>query len=872
MQLAKQLIPANPVVSNLSDAVAKALGPFRLPRATTARMLSPKGGVVIQGSLFDDLEMQDPVPWDDVTDGILRDITAAPWKSVDLETTGLTPTSEEQTFGAKELATGIDPSLRIRVVAIVIPDGRGGVRKLGFDLDLLPGDQRQAIARACLSKTIIGHNVGFDLYWLSEYAGEGFAPDRVIDTMVIGRALRPEVPLIQAKMVTDSSLPEDLRQNASEIFTQDRSGWSLSDLALALLRRPLDKSLQGPKNWCKRTLTLADYEYGTGDAVTTLEVLRQILGCVAGEDVLKKYEDVRSNSSVMRLVEPQVPDVVRMRSKGMPWKVEQASKYVSSQQAKVKAFVEKLLMMEPTLAPWRGNIESMTDGIKADLKKAVGQAFQSRGLVLETTAKSGDLKIGEKDLRRARAQQIPEAMELFTTWVGIQKAKKAANMALDFCSYAQRSGDGCIHSLMGPGPVTGRLAAAEPNVQQCPGDKGFRECVAANDGHFMTAADYSALDMRVGAALAVRAQVRIQEAFEGKRDVEPDLLECIKRVKTDAVSLEDAIREEAEAVTAFKRFKDKRDEVSRVHDASQLYWHRYRALQRKALLARFTRCLAFVQTKARAAGTPEWSSLRDAFDVPNMDIHTWTALSMTGRDPSALFRGMTNEQIAEGLSGYKKELGDIRKTGKVGNLSLLYAMQTYGLQEAAAKNYDIHWTYEEADKVRNDWLASYVEVDLWHAWTELTPYTVVNVPDSDKGGRMAKKTVYSSQTLGGRTIYAFSLNAALSYEDQSTGADILGTVMHELSDNYPEIFACIVNQIHDEVLFEIPDYLTEEYEATIARVMSECAERFTMQYGVHCEASPATGYSWLKDPLDVPVHLNFKRSQPEQAQRMSRKP
>ena len=47
-------------------------------------------------------------------------------------------------------------------------------------------------------------------------------------------------------------------------------------------------------------------------------------------------------------------------------------------------------------------------------------------------------------------------------------------MALEVVGYAERSLDGRVRALLSHGPITGRLAASEPNVQQWPRDQLFR--------------------------------------------------------------------------------------------------------------------------------------------------------------------------------------------------------------------------------------------------------------------------------------------------------------------------------------------------------------------------------------------------------------
>ena len=296
-----------------------------------------------------------------------------------------------------------------------------------------------------------------------------------------------------------------------------------------------------------------------------------------------------------------------------------------------------------------------------------------------------------------------------------------------------------------------------------------------------------------------------------------------------------------------KQLQHNKDKLDPALEIPRSYWETYRDLKRKLLLASFQRCLAFVRQKCKERQTDTWGSLRDAFAIPGMDIHTWTALAMMGKDPSAIFSGLPNDEVAALLKKHKKELGDKRQTGKVGNLSLLYAMQSQGLKDAAAKMYNIHWTLEEADTVRKDWLASYVEIDLWHKWTALCPAARVRIPDPERGGKVVSKDVFASYTLGDRLIYAFGLNAALSYEDQSTGADILGRVMETLRRDHHPIFTCVINQVHDEIVFELPDEHVVEYTKTVEQVMVDCANHFLMPYGIPGECSPATGQVWLKD-------------------------
>jgi hypothetical protein len=802
-----------------------------------------------------DMDYTDPVThqmvaWAPYSRELVDRIAAAPWKVVDVETSGLNPASKEQNFTGKELRSGVDPTLRLRVMTVLyqLAGTATGIDVQAFDFDALTSAERSAVCGAALTNVVIAHNAGFDAYWMRCHSK--VEPKLLLDTMLLARELYSEQPLILARMCGDENEEFEFQQAAIATMTQGRSGWSLADLVLTRLRKILPKDLQGPKNWCKPFLTQADFGYATDDVRYTYQLILSLLDI--GEldtdvDLVQRYYEKRAAKPTLKLLEPQVWDVVLMREHGMPWNKDEAEAYVVSQWQKVKQFAADIVRLEPELTKHEARLGNAEEGVSAELKQAIGDAFLRRGLVLDTTDKTGAFKIGEKDLRRVKAQVNDDARILFDAWVGLNRAKKAGGMAREVTAFAERSGDGRLHPNTGHGPATGRLSSSEPNCQQFPRDQGFRNGVRAKAGHKIVASDYSALDMRVGAALAIRAQREIFETYMGDREVSADVHACIGAVVEGRITVEVARTRELKAEADFAGWKARRETVADNGEARKSYWDRYRKLQRIALLARFTRCYADVTVRAKAAGTPDWGSLRDAFDIQGMDIHTWTALGMRGQDPKALFAGLSGDAVVTELKRWKKELGDGRQTGKVGNLSLLYAMQTLGLVEAAAKNYNIHWEFATGDKVRSDWLAAYVEIDLWHAWTELNPHEQMYMPDADKGGKFVKKAAYKAMTLGGRTIYAFGLNAALAYQDQSSGADILGLVMDTFHRQYPQVFATTVNQVHDELVFEVPDEHVEGYTAIISDVMTSCAEKLLMPYGIRGECSPAIGDVWVKD-------------------------
>lgn len=362
-------------------------------------------------------------------------------------------------------------------------------------------------------------------------------------------------------------------------------------------------------------------------------------------------------------------------------------------------------------------------------------------------------------------------------------------------------------------------------------------------GRKIAASDYSALDVRVGAALCIRTQRKIRQRYESQ-DLPADILTAVGRAYREPYEALKAemLETEARVKTEIKRALEKRD------------WATKDILARELLLARLSRRLAEVVMQAEKLGEPEWSALREAFRL-NLDIHTYTAIKMDGRNPAEIFNGLDAGQIKVIQKKLKEELGDKRKAGKVANLGLLYAMMEAGFADYANKTFNMGWDIAYATEVRAQWLDAYPEVDLWHCWTELNPggqgiYTDIPhklwIPEKGKAHNMPREW-YAVRTLGGRTMVTFGINAALAFPDQGSGADIIGLSLRILREENPEVFHTCINQVHDELVFEIPAEHQDDYAAVISEAMSRAGNHFCMPYGVPIQAEALIGDVWLKD-------------------------
>lgn len=1185
-----------------------------------------------------------PFLWrhDDVIAAIDK-IRQVKWVATDSEGTGLTDASMPVALGTAEIKQGASNVLRMRTIQIRIPtiNGRRGPRlNMVFDCDKMGPALTQQVCEAVLSRELyIAHNAGFDLYWHRLAEGRKTMPRLVADTMLLVRALAPQLVLKRAEMVegvrdsTQAHALTEPKRAAWQSLVKGGSGGSLADVVLSMFNVVVDKTYQKPGNWTG-LLGFAHYDYAMDDAVWADKMLCQLLGIDDEGDLYQAYLGARARKSVVRLIEPQVPELVYLRETGMPASTTVAYNYVRRKRKELAKKVDELIVLEPGLEPHRARLADPDAGLDDSLKDALAIAFQERGVQLRKTAAKGSAQVGEKDLRACRAAQIEESRPLFNAWVAVCRSKKASSMALEVAGFIERGPDGRLRALLSHGPVTGRLAASEPNCftgdteiltpqgwtrfdalrdeqlvaqyhqgqisftaptahirehwkgelihnqtsridllttpkhrcllinrntgaeevmdaqhykedhlqlhaatyaggpglalseqeirfivmmqadgswhdggvdikftkqrkidrlrelfgdevghsydtkfgqtrfrfnkgnrlvqaaksflgqeklfgdwifqlsrqqldvfvdelaywdglftrkdvsiaytttveqnahwvqtayalsgktvrvvpymaanskkqawrvqgfhraftyttnrtqtrqshdglvhcvsvdsgfivvrrngkvaitgqcQQWPRDQLFRAICVSNtrdgcedatviiteanlkfmndvmdaelavgetvtvnsawlaamfystklleampkdefeafkasiDGlftHVIVASDFGALDVRVGAALCVRSQREMIAAVKGvlvPGPVQPsdDIMAVLRKV-VPLMDEADAVDKLGEAKTRYfkemerleKRLESLKEDLDADRIPRKQFFTRRSELKEQLLAVKMGWRLSECLELGARRGEREYSALRDAF-VADIDIHTFTGMKLVGRDPMAEFSGLSVPDRKALEKKLKKELGPRRQQGKIANLSLLYGMADAGFQEAAARNYDEHWTMQESHDIRALWMNAYPEVELWHLWTECLQVGTVYVPDQTKENQKAVRTGWwLARTLAGREIVATGLNAALSYQDQSSGADILGNINHRLMLDHERIFFCSINQVHDEQVFALPVETAEADLAIIEEVMVGEANKLTMPYGVPCAVSPACGPIWVKD-------------------------
>jgi hypothetical protein len=813
---------------------------------------------------------------------------------LDVETTQLSPASPPL-----KLPRGVvgDATPRLRVVTVGIPQDDGDDLRIEvFDIQRYSPEDVAGLLDAVLrAPIVVGHNITFDLNW-TRYAwrqlhpGAEFPPAPTVgcDTMLLSRLLAPETG-------------------------EEVGGFALADILVESAEagaERMNKQYQNPRNWMPDALEPGALSYARADVDALWTWLDRRLPGEGG--VRKRLNDfVAQPTQVLWenlqdwYVSEEFPNLGEILDawwalpemlsdwflRGQPYSLEAVAEYRALRESQLADAAREMVALEPELEPFAPVLADSGKGFPAPLKSAIGEAFTRRGVTLSRTEKTNAYQIGVKDLRGAQVTQRPESLALFIPYKKICDIKRRVEMASTYADFARL--DGRIHPIFSPLTKTCRLACGEPNMQQVPGDKEFRAFIRGSDGTLISACDVSALDVRVGAALAVRLQRNLRQSLTGKpiSSASEQVTELLRRnwvaseeTQTFQQWLEspgqrfrvDKLRDLWVSASRMARsnrqpvsFREILAETKRLEDiAGQRdgglpdgYWRDLDALHEHTLANTMWR----LRTQAAKAESATYSALRDAFTL-GVDIHSWTGAKLANVDAEALFaNARTPEEIHACNEELKERIGSMRKLGKVSNLGLMYAMGSDGFLHYCKSNWDLHFleageeslppaeqyglALSRARELRLQWLDAYPEIQLMILATAFQG-RVYDKRDNvrRKNGKQyaAPGARWLTHTLAGRPIVAGSRFAALNYPNQGTGSDILLGAAAWLRQRHPETYRTIINQVHDEIVLEAPGTSMPEHAARLEEAITLVGSRLLSPFGVPMKAETVIGGEWQK--------------------------
>lgn len=795
----------------------------------------------------------------------LARIQASPWVSGDFETTALSPSSPPtrlgsgQKIGGEYTATayqrifgaGIDCRPRARVWSLLLATGE----RLAFDLDGLTHEEVRSLLMASMhQKTVIGHNLGFDLGWALAYAPD-LQPALVIDVMLLVRCLRPGAPWRVHELAAQG-------HDAAMALVAKRKGdasASLNALCIAYGLEVLNKDYQKPHNWCVKRLSAGHFDYVMGDIDAPPEILRRMTGVPTVERALEMLyaQDMDLYQGVYHQLYARAPlALAQMSRRGLPLHVPTLQRIRADRTARVERLVPALIQHMPDMATHDAALRAGKAGVAREVKDVLAAYAAANGCELDMS--EDDVPIIQ---RKKAALKGATQLDGWKVWDELQRCKKVLSLCAEYEDFSLPTADPeyrRLHPLIGAVTVTLRCSSQAPNSQnllrpdQNPLDGAetleiehigdvikanghdltaavyldaeqtpagysarfdelqFRSVVRAPDGHKLVSVDQSQVELRIAAALAQRAIAEARSALAGEMMAPAWVLQALRRGDDDGIVLD-------ETVEGFDGFRDQ---------------------------------LAAAWRRVRVHGAP----LAEVFRR-GLDPHLLTGIGIAAREGAIDLGGLSPVEYLShpdtDTKALKSKLKTYRQSAKPANFGLLYGAMAETLWRLGVTDYGLDWSLEEATAVRAAWLEQYADVRFWQLWVQLVHCTgkhdLKPLYRSDRHTKELETKEYkirTSRTLGGRPIYTPQLREVLNHQDQSTGAEITTRAIVDMPE---PARSYLVNAVHDELLAVCPEGEAKLVADQIRGAMIVAMDRVLSPWGIPSDADAGIHGYWTKD-------------------------
>lgn len=779
---------------------------------------------------------------------------------LDLETTSKTPWSSDKKTGGKvggamtllqygkKWGCGSDETPRARVLSVSIP---ATGFSMAADLDLFSPEEKHHLAALLDGHIWVGHNLLFDYQWMLTLNPD-VRPARIVDTMLMVTALRPDAMYCMQALVVQQTVCglDTERRHFAELSsrTQQRASrkemsggaMSLDDLALWLFDEKLDKSYQKPVNWMPVFLSPAHYDYCMGDVNIPQKAARVLLDLVHETPIHKVLHTIekRPGGAAYLDMEAALHVLVRMQRKGLYWSSATADQLAADLEREAIKAMDTLEVIAPTLKPFREQLLDTDEGLNDALKNAIGAAIRREtGRELPTTVK-GNASMNASDLKLA----FPNSKVV----TAIQDVLKPVSERKKIPQYgASVAQDGRIHPLTGINTITGRTSSQEPNLQNIPRDSRFRSIFAAEAGHKIIATDFSSIELRIAAALGVRAWRVLQGILAGLRGDER--MGRLLKMQTDRVRW---ILKAVPELQGYLENPDRPipDRIARANPAPAAQDNP--PIEKWALAAAHQLCVIVQKIHAATGGDEARLPFRLAYSK-RLDPHIVTALAMEAQGGRFDLQGLAPIAYLESLpheaqSDLKKTLKGPRQSAKAVGFGLIYGMSAASLWTYGIQSYGLSWSKEEAEASKDAYFDLFPEMGLWHWLLKnafsvkediFNPYNASELRTANEGGKL-----YKWYTLSGRPTVASKITSGANYQDQGTGAEIAFRSLSRLPEDVQDY---LINFVHDELLLEVPDARVTEVQTVVEQTMIAAADSLLLKFGIPTEVETAVGDCWI---------------------------
>jgi DNA polymerase-1 len=769
----------------------------------------------------------------DYTYELQKQILDSDFASIDFETTGLTATSipiamrkatpiGHMTYGKYKMLfpeCTINCALRARIFSVGLDNGE----VLVFDLDKMEINNKiSLIIDSINDKVIIGHNLVFDLGWAVEIAGHDLHPKLVIDTMLLARVLRPGITFkIHEEAAKGDEDCLDILQNIDH-----NNPVSLASLAAAHGLGSMDKAYQKPANWCLSVLSNEHFDYVKSDVLVPVQIYKIIVDYTDDsmsfndtiEQLLFKMDFESAGGCYNRIYQHVPLALAKMSQRGIPIHIPTLNNVELDRQNKLQPLVDDLIRLIPAMETCREKLEDQKPGVNAALKEVLRAYASGHGFTLSENEK-GELIIESKNVKLNGASKL----EGWVAWDKLQACKKTIGSCNSFRGVSREDLDNPEFRRLVPTmstiTVTLRIKSGQPNVQNLQrAERGladelqFRSIVRAPEGYSLVINDYSQVELRLAAALSIRALNQAKDIIDGVNKEAPP---WVRQALVRGANFQIPLNIEADGFAGF----------------SNKFSQSYRTVLQKGTL------------------------MADAFRC-GIDPHLLTGLNMAITQGNFDIGGIAPMDYLKSLSKAeskeltKTKLKSQRNSAKAPNFGLLYGMQTKGLWGAGITNYGLDWTMEEAEAAREAWFKLYPEIAFWQDFTRVA--CVQKASDAvDRHVRNKYKKVLEtrpvrvgfSHTLSGRPVVAELSREVTNYSDQGSSADMMLESIVTLDERFRD---CVMNTIHDEIILLVRDEDAEDACFALKKAMIDAEDRVLSPYGIPSEADPDVVKFWRK--------------------------
>ncbi|MDD4923582.1 MAG: DNA polymerase I [Dehalococcoidales bacterium] len=210
---------------------------------------------------------------------------------------------------------------------------------------------------------------------------------------------------------------------------------------------------------------------------------------------------------------------------------------------------------------------------------------------------------------------------------------------------------------------------------------------------------------------------------------------------------------------------------------------------------------------AHLSGDPE---LLETF-ASDGDIHTDTAIRLFGVEKD-------------------KVTADMRRLAKTVNFGVIYGMSGYGLEQAT------EFSREEAEKFISAYFEKYPRVKEYMEETKKQARELGYVQTI-----LGRKRLIPEVNSSNRNLREAAERMAINMPVQGTSADIIKVAMVKLDREMAKhsLKSSMLLQVHDELIFEVPDDEMDKMQKLAAKVMSEA-----IALSIPLKVETKTGRNW----------------------------